>query len=114
VVSLKRLVVAGAGKRTILDMGHPRQQAFHNLLPQIAPRLISAVTPNPCLCKLSTIWRRSGAWRFFGFVRGRHPHGQEVAFLPLGDVKLDVLAACESGLGVTAGGERVLGNQRAF
>jgi CHAT domain-containing protein len=38
----------------------------------------------------------------------------EIAFLPLGGVKLAVLSACESGLGQTAGGEGLLGIQRAF
>jgi CHAT domain-containing protein len=38
----------------------------------------------------------------------------EIAMLPLGGVQLAVLSACESGLGETAGGEGLLGIQRAF
>jgi tetratricopeptide (TPR) repeat protein/CHAT domain-containing protein len=39
---------------------------------------------------------------------------EEVAFLPLGGVELVVLSACDTGLGETAGGEGLLGIQRAF
>jgi len=48
------------------------------------------------------------------------PHGdgiltsQEIAYLPMGKVELAVLSACETGLGLSAGGEGLLGIQRAF
>ncbi len=38
----------------------------------------------------------------------------EIAVLPLGAAQLVVLSACDSGLGATAGGEGLLGVQRAF
>ena len=38
----------------------------------------------------------------------------EIAFLPLDGVKLAVLSACQTGLGEVAGGEGLLGIQRAF
>ncbi|MEZ6075748.1 MAG: CHAT domain-containing protein [Pirellulaceae bacterium] len=38
----------------------------------------------------------------------------EIAFLPLENVQLAVLSACETGLGEGAGGEGLLGIQRSF
>ncbi len=38
----------------------------------------------------------------------------EIAFLPLGGVRLVVLSACDTGLGEVAGGEGLLGIQRGF
>ncbi|MEM9827881.1 MAG: CHAT domain-containing tetratricopeptide repeat protein [Planctomycetota bacterium] len=39
---------------------------------------------------------------------------EEIAYLPMGDVELAVLSACETGLGASAGGEGITGIQRAF
>ncbi|MCA9072957.1 MAG: CHAT domain-containing protein, partial [Planctomycetaceae bacterium] len=39
---------------------------------------------------------------------------EEIAFLPLGNVELATLSACDTGLGEVAGGEGLLGVQRAF
>ena len=39
---------------------------------------------------------------------------QEIAFLPLEGVETAVLSACETGLGEVAGGEGLIGIQRAF
>ena len=41
-------------------------------------------------------------------------YSQELAFLPLGNVDTAVLSACDTGIGQVAGGEGLLGVQRAF
>jgi len=85
-------------EKTLLETGQFGQEGFIGFHPGLLSGLVLAGANRP--------------------VQAGHDDGiltaLEVAELDLQNVELAVLSACETGLGATAGGEGVLGLQRAF
>ena len=91
---------------------------FEQLLYGTGINRVSAAARNPLLL--------SGLVLAGANSNGRSPDGSEreaspgiltaeaISFLPLDNLELAVLSACDTGLGDVAGGEGVLGLQRAF